>query len=359
MTVLWGLALAAPARPEEPVSGRIVRYFEGWYSFVPGSRVTAVETDEVRLPGFATYRVERHSSSKMHQESNVAFYDRARDDLFVGDVFHDPNRAAAGKPLDPVEDLRNIQASLQEAFGVPVHVSLEGRPRGPLQPLKLRIEEQKDAYSERGGFVSTDGATLMLGEFHALTESPAAFRRALLAARPGIRGKKSGSFTVVEFLDFQCERCRKRTPEARLAVWERGGSLETRFLPLVKQHNWAFSAAECGAALAVVPGDLFEKFEESLFARQEGMNEAAARELASDLAESAGVRAAYQAELASGRARSRVLSDMTLAMRLGLTGTPSFIEDGVFISGERDLLEKHLADKLGRSAAGASGGKSR
>ncbi len=358
LTVL-GLALAAPVRSEERTAQRIVRYFGGWYSHVPGSRVSAVETDEVRLPGLTAYRVERHGGGKFHQESNVAFYDAARDEVFVGDAFHDPGRAAAGKPFDPGADLPNIQASLKEAFGVPVRVERSGAPRGPLLPLTLRIEEQREAFCERAGFVSSDGSTLMLGEFHPLSENPAAFRKSLLARSPGLRGKKPGAFTVVEFLDFQCERCRKRTPEARLAVWEHGGTLETRFLPLVKMHGSAFPAAECAAALAAVNPDLLGKYEEFLFARQEGMTEPAARELASDLAETSGAKAAYESELASGRARARVLSDMTLALRLGLTGTPSFLEDGTFISGESDLLERHLAEKFGERSSGAAGSKAR
>ncbi len=351
------LIAAAPGRAEETIRDRVARYFGGWYSYLPDSRVSAVESNEVTLPGFVTFRVERRSSSKIHQESNVVFYDRARDEIFVGDVFHDPTRAAARKPFDSAGDLPNVQASLTEAFGVPVRVSVSGPPRGPFQPLKLEIEEQKEAFAHRQGFVSADGATLMLGEFHPLGESPAEFRRRVLSESPGVRGKGGSAFTVVEFLDFQCERCRKRTPEARLAVWARGGAVETRLLPLVKMHDWAFAAAECAAALAASGRDLFSRYEDAVFARQEGMTAAAARELAADQAEAAGVKAAYEAELSSGRARGRVLSDISLAMRLGLTGTPSFLEGGTFISGERDLLERHLAEKFGFHAPAPSPGK--
>ena len=113
-------------------------------------------------------------------------------------------------------------------------------------------------------------------------------------------------------MDFQCDRCRVRTPDVRRLVLEKGGTVEIRFLPLVKQHAWAFAAAESAAALAAVKPELYRKYEESVFARSEGMSIAAARELATDIAAAAGAGEAYAAEIASGRARGRVLSDISL-----------------------------------------------
>jgi protein-disulfide isomerase len=76
------------------------------------------------------------------------------------------------------------------------------------------------------------------------------------------------------------------------------------------------------------------------------MNAAAARELAADIADAAGAREAYNAELASGRARGRVLRDISLAQRLGVMGTPSFLFRGTLLPGERGVLEDFLWTSL-------------
>ena len=334
------LALTAPARADESTRQKIARYFDGWYSYLPGSQVVAAEIRDVALPGLETYRVERKSQSKTHQESNIVFYDRARDEMFVGDVLHDPDRAAAKRPFDAGRDLPPLQASLRDAFGVPVAITVEGNPRGALKPIRVALREEKDAVAIRRGFVSEDGATALLGEFQPASETAAAFRERLLNERPGIR-TRSGRFSVTEFLDFQCERCRRRTPEVRRTVEDSGGAVEVRLLPLVKQHEAAFVAAELGAALAELSPELYAKYEKAVFSR-ETIDAAAARELATDVAESAGVRDRFEAALSQGKGRDRVVHDVELAMRLGVSGTPAFLNRGVLVSGERWVIEGYL-----------------
>jgi hypothetical protein len=325
------------------VREKIAEYFRGWYARIPGSEVLVRPTREVSLPGLEAYRAERRSSSKTHQESNVVFYDAARAEIFVGDTFNDPERSASNRPFEAARDLPNIEASLRELFGLPVKIALKPGSRGVLLPLTVSIRQDKDedAFALRDGFVSKDGSTLLLGEFHPIRESVSAFREKVLAQSEGVR-KEKGGFLVTEFLDFQCERCRVRTPAVRQAVAARGGAIDVRFLPLVKMHDWAFAAAESGAALAAVKPGLYRRFEESIFERAEEMSAGAARELAADIAEAAGEREAYARELSSGRARERVVRDISLSLRLGIMETPSFIYRGALLPGERDALEVYL-----------------
>jgi predicted DsbA family dithiol-disulfide isomerase len=92
--------------------------------------------------------------------------------------------------------------------------------------------------------------------------------------------------------------------------------------------------------------ELYRRYEEAVFARSEGMSRAAARELASDIAEAAGARDAFASELSSGRARARVLRDVGLAMRLGVMVTPAFLYRGTLLPGEKGLLETFLWESL-------------
>ncbi len=341
---------------------RLGTYFATWYSSVPGTHVVATETREVTVPGFSAWRIVRRPDSESAtregpEESSLALYDAARDEVFLGEILHDPDRLKAGKPFDRAADLPNLTVSLEQLFGLPVRVELAGAgARAALLPMAVLIRQDKDAYAKRQGFLSADGASLLLGEFCPLSQGLAAWREKLLAERPGIR-VETGRFIATEFLDFQCERCKRRTPEGRLAVREHGGALETRFLPLVKQHEWSYAASECAAALAAASVPLYGRFEEAVFARQEGMSAAAARELAADIADAGGARAAYDAEISSGRARDRVLADIDLAVRIGAHGTPLFVLDGRLVPGQRGFLENALILSHGNSSHGNSHGK--
>ena len=336
---------ASSVRADEETRNRLIRFYGGWYSWFPNTMVIVKETNEVDVPGYEAYRAGRRTGSKAHQESTVALVDKAKDEVFVGQAFHDDVRRFAKRPFDPDVDIPTIEGSLTGAYGMPVKVRVEDRPRGVLKPITVSIRHVESAIVTIPGFVSEDGATLLVGEFHPLSSEAQAVRKRLVAERPGIR-PAGAKFYVNEFIDFQCERCRIRAPEVKSATTESGGAVEVRFFPLTRVHDWAFAAAEQGAALGNVDPALYAKFEDALFARAATMSAEAARSLASDVAEAAGVKAAYQKELTSGRARERVVNDLRLGIRLGITGTPAFIHDGNFVSAEKELFETYLRGKV-------------
>ena len=345
--------LAAPAARADPETrDRLIRFFGGWFSWFPNTVILVKETREVDVAGFEAYRVGRRTQSKAHQEGTVALVDRVKDEVFVGQVLHDDVRRFARRAFDAAVDVAPIEASLTEAHGLPVKVTLDDHKRGALRPIAIAIKYVENGTVTVPGFVSDDGASLLLGEFHPLASEAQAVRRRLIAEAPGIR-LGSGSFAVAEFLDFQCERCRVRSPEVKKAVTGLGGAVEVRLFPLVRVHDWAFAAAELAAALGNVDPELYAKFEDAVFARAQGMTASAARDLASDIAEAAGSKAAFESELSSGRARDRVLSDIRLGIRLGMTGTPTFFHDGNWVSGERELFETYLRGKISPPAKAA------
>ena len=167
---------------------------------------------------------------------------KSRDEVFVGEVFHDLARRMAKRPFDPGTDVAPIEGSLTEAYGLPVKLKLDdGMARGSLKPIGITIRQAENGSVTIPGFVSADGASLLIGEFQPLSSDAQSVRRRLLAESAGIRPSK-GDFYVTEFLDFQCERCRVRAPEVKKVVTERGGAVEVRLLPLTKVHDWAFAA---------------------------------------------------------------------------------------------------------------------
>lgn len=343
LSALCWLVAALPSTGDPATRERLLRHFGGWYSYYPGSRVSVRETAEIVLPGFDVYRVARHSESERHKESNVAVVDLSREEVFVGRVFHDSARGAEKRAFDPDVDRTDIEKSLTDAFGLTATVTL-GEARGALRGIRISLQQLSEAWVRLPGFVSQDGASILLGEFQSLRDGPEAFRKRLLSETPGVR-LGTGPLRVAEFLDFQCERCRKRAPEIKKFVSEIGGSIEIRFFPLVKVHPWAFAAAESAAALAALSPELYESYERALFARAESMDPEAARQLAADVAEAAGRAKDFRGEITSGRARERVLSDLRLGTRLGITGTPYFLHEGTLVSAEPDLLESLLRER--------------
>ena len=353
---LFGVLLSAPVWAAEATPDRLSKYFTAWYSVCPETKVTVSRVAELAVPGFESYRVERSCALKNRNEMSITLYDSAQDAVFVGEVLHDDTRK--GRPFSQAQDLPVLQNILGEAYGVPVSVELVAGARGSLKPIRGSVRLAEGASASIAGFVSEDGATFLLGRFQPLAVPPDAFRQKLLSESPGIR-PRAGKYYVTAFIDFQCEKCRQRTPQMEdFAFTHGGGALEIRFLPMMRVHEWAFAAAETAAALANVKPELYTQYERMVFAEASGMNEAAVRQAGADVAEAARVGPAYREELSSGRARQRVARDVELAIRLGLNGTPNFFYDGAFLSSDTGIAENFIDGRLRKAptASGAPGG---
>jgi len=351
---ILGVFCALCASADDAAKARVARYFTQWYSVCPGTKVTVTAMPEVVIPGYDAYRAERACELKNRNESGITLVDKAGKEIFVGQVLHDDTRR--DRPFVAATDLPVFRGALQDMFGLPVNLALGQGQRGSLVPLVVRILEAPNAVASVGGFASQDGASILVGEFFPLDVEPNVTRAKLLAAPGPPPAAKKSIFSVTAFIDFQCERCRVRTPQVRTFAWAHGGEVQVRFLPLVKIHNWAFAAAECAAALAAVSPPLYAKYEEAIFPRAGDMNETSARDVANDVAQAAGVGDAYVAELSSGRARKRVLDDIELGLRLGLNGTPVFFYRGAWLSSEPELAENYIQKELEEAAKPAGKG---
>jgi protein-disulfide isomerase len=354
--VFCALVTAAPARAQPTISDRLSRYFGGWFTVCPGTRISVAAAPEIAIPGFESYRVERRCDLKNRNELSIALIDSSRDEVFVGEVLYSEERH--NQPFAAASDLPVIQAALHDTYGLPVSVRVGDGKRGSLIPIRVTLRQAIDASASLPGFVSQDGAALLVGEFHPLGIAPEQWREDVLSESQGVRAGK-GNFVVTAFIDFQCEKCRQRTPQVRDFVSGRGGTLEIRFLPLAKIHNWAFAAAESASALGGISPALYTRYEDAIFPRAASMTERSARELATDVADAAGVRETYEAEISSGRARDRVMRDVELALRLGLNSTPVFFYRGASLTSDPNLAESYLQSRLGGSGKPSAQGSPR
>ncbi len=354
--LLAALLCAPPALAAEAARDRITSYFVGWYSICPETKVAVTPVAEVRLAGFETYRVERTCALKNRNDMSVTLFDPAKDEVFVGEFLHDQTRQ--GKPFSEAGDVPVLQSILEDAYGVPVTIELGKDARGPLRPFRGRLQLAPGASAEVSGFVSEDGATLLLGAFRPLSVPPDELRRKMLAESPGIRPRE-GKYYVTAFVDFQCERCRLRSPQiADFAFTHGGGAVEYRSLPMIRVHDWAYAAAETAAALANVSPALYARYEQTVFPQASSMTPESVRQVGADVAEAARVGPAYREELSSGRARQRVARDVELALRLGLNGTPVFFYEGAFLTSDKGAAESYIESRL-RDPKAATGDASR
>ncbi len=352
LSALLCVGSAGAASPTGPTAERLTRYFTSWYSFCPETRVTAAPVPDLALAGFEAWRVERSCALKNRNEMSITLVDAGKDEVFVGEVLHDDTRK--GRPFSEATDLPILKEILTDAYGLPATIAMEPGARGPLKPFRATLRLAEGASARVSGFVSQDGATLLLGQFRPLSVPPEEVRRKMLSESPGVR-PRSGKYYVTAFVDFQCERCRQRSPQIADFAWSHGGgAVEFRFLPMIKVHDWAFAAAETAAALSNVSPPLYARYEQTVFPQASSMTEASVRQAGADVAEAAGVGPAYREELSSGRARQRVAKDVELALSLGLNGTPVFFYDGTFLTSDTGVAENYIDGRL-RQAPGSSG----
>jgi protein-disulfide isomerase len=351
-----GVLLASCLGADAATEDRVAQYFGGWYPVCPNTRVTVAPAVNVVIPGFESYRVARQCDAKHRDEISLTLVDTARDEIFVGELLYNAERR--NQPFSPATDMPVIRATLQDTYNLPVALRLEKAARGSLIPLQITLRLADGALPTLSGFVSLDGAALLVGEFRPFSIPPERWRDTLLSESPAIRLGR-GSFAVTAFIDFQCEKCRQREPQVRDFVAKRGGALEIRFLPLVKIHDWAYAAAESAAGLWRVSPALYEKYQDAIFPRAGAMTDAAARELAADVAEAAGSRQAFEAEIASGRARAHVVRDVQLALRLGLNSTPVFFYRGASLASDPNAAENFIQSRLPSDAKSSSPGSPR
>ena len=159
-------------------------------------------------------------------------------------------------------------------------------------------------------------------------------------------GPADAPVKIIEFADYQCPYCKKVAPELKQLIdGEFAGKASLTFadFPLPMHHD-AEKAAEA-ARCAGVQGKYWQ-YHDALFGEKVGLEvsdlKAHAETLKLDPQK-------FGQCLDSGGQAPAIAKTLTEGKKLGLTGTPSFVINGHFISGAtdsatlRDLIEQELA----------------
>jgi protein-disulfide isomerase len=151
------------------------------------------------------------------------------------------------------------------------------------------------------------------------------------------RGSRSAPVTLVVFSDFECPFCqrldgtlqelsRRYGPEQLRVVWKN--------FPLAF-HKQARPSAEVAMSVFDLHGpDAFWRFHDAVFGAEERLSP----EIVQAALQRAGASPdAVRRALEGGAAAQKVDADLTLAARLGVTGTPASFINGVLVSGAQPI----------------------
>lgn len=145
-----------------------------------------------------------------------------------------------------------------------------------------------------------------------------------------VEGSLDAPVTIVEFGDFQCPFCQKTEATLKALLTKYDGRVKLAFLdfPLTEVHGQAEQAAE--AARCAGEQDKFWEYHDDLFADQSKLDEVSlvARAHSLHLDEHA-----FRSCLASGKFKQDIQANRDEGIKIGVTGTPAYFINGVFLSG--------------------------
>ena len=145
-----------------------------------------------------------------------------------------------------------------------------------------------------------------------------------------VKGAETAPVTIVEFAEFQCPFCLRVRPT--LAQIENTYKDRVRFvwkhLPLVTIHSHAMDAAI--AAEAARNQGKFWEYHELLFANQTHLEPENLRKYAQEVGLDL---ARFDQDRQNPELKKKIDEDMSQAMALGVTATPTFFINGRLVSG--------------------------
>jgi protein-disulfide isomerase len=151
-----------------------------------------------------------------------------------------------------------------------------------------------------------------------------------------VKGEPNAPVTIIEFSDFQCPFCRQAEGTLQAVLAKYGSNVKLAYMdfPLREIHPRAQSAAE--AARCAGEQGKFWEYHDVLYSDQSKLDPPALVASASAL----GLNAqAFQLCLDSGRFKSKIDADLAEGQKVGVSGTPGFFVNGVFLSGAQPQAE--------------------
>ena len=166
------------------------------------------------------------------------------------------------------------------------------------------------------------------------------------------RGPNSGKMTVVEFSNFQCPFCVKSWKRMKELLEKNPQEIRYIFkhFPLQPQGK-PFEVSEIVAATQEISDEAFWAVHDFFFS-DEGQafmskETSGLKQKIEEILKGKGYdEKVFQTALETGKGKKRVVEDMTLGNKIGVTGTPTMIINGDFVGSS--LTDKMVEEYLGK-----------
>jgi protein-disulfide isomerase len=238
-------------------------------------------------------------------------------------------------PIATANPFESLTEDERAAFRAEVRAYLLDNP----EVLEEAIAVLEERQAERQ--VEADRA-LVAANADALFADPASW----------VGGNPEGDITLVEFIDYRCGYCRRAYEEVEELI-ARDGNIRfvLKEFPILGPQSLV-AAQLAVAALQVGGPDAYKQVHDALIAWQGDIGPAAVARIAAD----AGLDPDAIAEAMESDAVKAVIEENhALAMRLRITGTPTFVLGGEMVRGYMPLAGMQAAVAEARSAMAEDG----
>ncbi len=262
---------------------------------------------------------------------------------------HVVDEAAAAADLSPDEYL---QQRVEAGGEVPAEQIAAFYEENIEQMGGLPLEDMRDRISD---YLKEQRVTAIVADLRSQAPTEIVLERARVeveAIGPA-KGPDDAAVTIVEFSDFECPFCKRVVPtiDQIVAKYPTQVRFVFRNLPLNNIHPRAQAAAEA-AACADNQGSFWD-YHDLIFANPKALSDADLEGHASQLGLD---MQAFRQCVQNRETRPIVDADLATAESLGISGTPSFLINGIPLHGAQSLaaFSEVIDEEIARMAAEGS-----
>ncbi len=251
---------------------------------------------------------------------------------------------------------------LRKALNVPKEYSMELLEPKASMIRGLSVVPGKITFQGRSQdfeiYISNDGKYMLVGKLFDITGSP--YEKKDMSSvnlnkdEVNSKGPDDAPVTIVEYSDFQCPYCSKAYQTIEKEVLKKY-SKKVRFVfkhfPL-HFHPWAMSAAIATECAALQKKELFWKLYSNFFEKQAEINPDNVKSKAIEwLSKEDFDRSKFEKCYDNKETKAKVEKDRQEGMSLGVSGTPAFFVNGIFLSGAmpvqkfEEIIEYELSQR--------------
>ncbi len=251
---------------------------------------------------------------------------------------------------------------LRKALNVPQQYDMElldpraSRVKGlSVVPGKVTFQGRSQNFEI---YISNDGRYVLVGKLYDITGSPYEKRDMssvnMNKDEVNSKGPDDAPVTIVEYSDFQCPYCSRAYQTIEKEVLKKY-SKKVRFIfkhfPL-DFHPWAMSAAIAAECAGLQKKELFWKVYSNFFEKQTEVNPDNVKSKVIEwLSKEDFDRTKFEKCYDNKETKAKVEKDRQEGISLGVSGTPAFFVNGIFLSGAmpaqkfEEIIEYELSQR--------------